>query len=210
MELAGFDAALARESGADCIIGVDEVGRGPLAGPVVACACWIPPESAALLKGVDDSKKLSPARREKLFELIRESGARYSAAFVSSAEVDRINILNATFMAMKAAIAGINPGALSLIAVDGNQLIPGLAFRQKAIVQGDGKSQAIAAASIVAKVLRDRRMQYLDFKHPGYLFAGHKGYGSAQHYERLRELGPCPEHRMTFLKNFLAENEPAR
>ena len=206
MQLAGFDAALARESGADCVIGVDEVGRGPLAGPVVACACCIPPESAALLCGVNDSKKLSPARREKLFELIRESGARYSAAFVSPQEVDRVNILNATFMAMRAAVSGLAPTTASLIVVDGNQLIPGLTFRQKAIVQGDGKSQAIAAASIVAKVLRDRRMQYLDFKHPGYCFSGHKGYGSSLHYEKLRELGPCPEHRRTFLKNFLADS----
>jgi len=169
----------------------------------VACACIIPSAASAALAGVNDSKKLSPARRERLFELIRESGASYCAAFVSSSEVDRVNILNATFMAMRAAVSGLGPPRDALVVVDGNQRIPGLSLRQKTVVQGDGKSQAIAAASIVAKVLRDRRMEYLDFKYPGYSFEKHKGYGSPLHYQQLRALGPCPEHRLTFLRNFL-------
>lgn len=201
--LAAFDAALARENGTGVLVGVDEVGRGPLAGPVVACACIIPAEASAALSGVDDSKKLSPARRERLFELIRGSGAIYCAAFVSPGEVDRVNILNATFTAMRAAVSGLNPPRDALVVVDGNQRIPGLTLRQQTVVKGDGKSQAIAAASIVAKVLRDRRMEYLDFKYPGYGFEKHKGYGSPLHYQQLRALGLCPEHRVTFLKNFL-------
>jgi ribonuclease HII len=180
------------------LLGVDEAGRGPLAGPVVAAACFIPPSLASLFEDVNDSKKLTEKKREKLFEQLTHSGILYGIGFASAAEIDRLNILQATFLAMRrAAYKFLNmPGAVALI--DGPHPVAGLALKQYPVIDGDAKSLSIAAASIIAKVTRDRYMNLLDTLYPGYGFAGHKGYGTAKHLKALTELGPCKEHRRSF------------
>lgn len=180
------------------LLGIDEAGRGPLAGPVVACACYIPPSRAALFQGVNDSKKLTERKRDELFERLTQADVLYATGFATAAEIDRLNILQATFLAMRrAAQKFLNiPNAVTLI--DGPHPVAGLTLRQQPIVDGDAKSLVIAAASIIAKVTRDRYMATLDKLYPDYGFAGHKGYGTAKHMQALRELGPCPEHRRSF------------
>ncbi len=175
------------------IAGIDEAGRGCLAGPVYAAAVVL---GEVRPEGLNDSKKLSPARRERLFDEIRRDAVDFSIAWADAAEVDQLNILRATWLAMQRALAGLR--ALPVEAwVDGNQAPP-LGCAVRTIVGGDGLEPAIMAASILAKVSRDRVICALDIEHPGYGFARHKGYGTAEHMAALRRLGPSPIHRMSF------------
>jgi ribonuclease HII len=176
------------------IAGVDEAGRGPLAGPVVVAAVILHPERP--IDGLRDSKKLNAARRESLYEQIREYALAWSTVAVSAAEIDRLNILQATLVGMQRAVDGLIP-APRLALVDGNRA-PSLACAVQTLVGGDGLEPAISAASIVAKVTRDRIMVELHEQFPGYGFDLHKGYPTANHLERLAELGPCKEHRRSF------------
>lgn len=180
--------------GPGLLAGVDEAGRGPLAGPVVAAAVILDPRRP--IRGLADSKKLSAARREVLFDEIRAKALCCSVAQASVAEIDSLNILQATMLAMRRAVEGLRlmPGK---VLVDGNRL-PTLAVLAEAIVKGDDKVAAISAASIVAKVTRDHLMQELDTFYPGYGFARHKGYGTADHLSALRGLGPTEHHRRSF------------
>lgn len=179
----------------ECLIaGVDEAGRGPLAGPVVAAAVILDPRHP--IKGLADSKKLSEKQREKLFHEIRQHALAWSVARARVTEIDSINILQATFLAMQRAVAGLHL-VPQLALVDGNQC-PAFPCQARAIVQGDALEPAISAASIVAKVLRDRIMRMLDKKYPGYGFARHKGYPTELHIEALRNLGPSRVHRRSF------------
>lgn len=193
-----FDKRQAMTLETGFLLGIDEAGRGPLAGPVVACACYIPPSRAMLFQDVNDSKKLTERKRDELFKRLIKSDILYGVGFASAAEIDRLNILQATFLAMRrAAQKFVNiPGAVALI--DGPYPAAGLTIKQNPVIDGDAKSLVIAAASIIAKVTRDRYMATLDKLYPGYEFAGHKGYGTAKHMQALRELGPCKEHRRTF------------
>ena len=193
-----FDKKQAHCLGTDFLIGIDEAGRGPLAGPVVACACYIPPTIAADFSDVNDSKKLTEHKREELFERLTRSDILYCLGFASAMEIDRLNILQATFLAMcRAGRKFANtPNAVALI--DGPHKAAGLTIPQYPIVDGDAKSLVIAAASVIAKVTRDRYMTVLDKLYPGYGFAIHKGYGTAKHLRALETLGPCLEHRASF------------
>lgn len=178
------------------VCGVDEAGRGPLAGPVCAAAVILP--QGLVIPGLNDSKKLTERRREALYDVITAEALAYGIAFASEQEIDGLNILQATYLAMNRAIAAMGTvPALALI--DGNRNA-GIAVPSRCIVGGDGKCASIAAASILAKVTRDRYMLELDARYPGYGFAKHKGYGTAAHYAALRELGPSEVHRRTFLK----------
>lgn len=191
---------LLQAKGFSKICGVDEAGRGPLAGPVCAAAVILP--VGLTIEGLNDSKKLSPAKREQLYDNICQQAEAYSVAFASVDEIEEYNILNATFMAMMRSIEGLKvPADFALI--DGNKLPPTLSLPAKAVVGGDGISASIAAASILAKVTRDRLMQQMAEEYPGYLFEKHKGYGTKEHVAALRELGPCPIHRMSFLRKIL-------
>ena len=196
--LQDFDKQQAITLEANFIVGIDEAGRGPLAGPVVACACFIPPALTSEFTDVNDSKKLTEKRREEIYNRLLKSEVAYGIGFSSAQEIDKLNILQATFLAMRrAAQKFVNlPHAVALI--DGPYPAAGLTLRQVPIIDGDAKSLAIAAASIIAKVTRDRYMNVLDKLYPGYGFAGHKGYGTAKHLQALRELGPCREQRRTF------------
>ncbi len=196
--LQDFDKQQAITLEANFIVGIDEAGRGPLAGPVVACACFIPPALTSEFTDVNDSKKLTEKRREEIYNRLLKSEVAYGIGFASAQEIDKLNILQATFLAMRrAAQKFVNlPHAVALI--DGPYPAAGLTLRQVPIIDGDAKSLAIAAASIIAKVTRDHYMNMLDKLYPGYGFAGHKGYGTAKHLQALRELGPCREHRRTF------------
>lgn len=203
-ELARLDAMLAyeREYAAFApLCGVDEAGRGPLAGPVAAAAVILP-ENVKILY-LNDSKKLSPSRRELLFDEIREKAAAFSVAVVPAERVDEINILQATYEAMRQAVAelSVTPGALLNDAVT----IPGISIRQVPIIKGDAKSLSIAAASVLAKVTRDRMMEAYDRLYPEYGFAKHKGYGTAAHIDALKKYGPCPIHRRSFIGHFTGE-----
>ena len=182
--------------GFSLVCGVDEAGRGPLAGPVCAAAVIFPRD--LVLPGVDDSKKLTPAKREELFDLIIGSAVTYGIGWADEKEIDEINILRATMAAMNRAIARLDPPP-ELALIDGNRN-KGILTPSRCLVGGDAKSQSIAAASILAKVSRDRRMLELDELYPEYGFAAHKGYGTAAHYAALRQYGPSPVHRMTFLR----------
>jgi len=185
------------QSLAGIVAGIDEVGRGPLAGPVVAAAVVIDPATlpAELAAQLDDSKKLSAAKRDRLDRLVREH-CRFSVAEASVAEIDRLNILKATFLAMQRALAGLGV-AVDHALVDGNRPPP-LPCPVTCVVGGDGKSLSIAAASVVAKVYRDRLMGDLDAQFPGYGWASNAGYGTRAHLEALRRLGPTPHHRTSF------------
>ncbi len=176
------------------VAGVDEVGRGPLAGPVVAAAVVLPQD--AFLPGLDDSKRLTPARRDALSLAIRVQATAWCLSEVDVATIDDINIAQASFLAMRRALAGLGVG-VDHVLVDGFR-IPGYGGDQTAIVGGDHLSNSIAAASVLAKVHRDARMAEWDAVWPGYGFAGHKGYGTAEHVAALQRLGPCPLHRKTF------------
>ncbi len=182
--------------GFSLVAGVDEAGRGPLAGPVCAAAVILPPET--VIPGLDDSKKLSPKKRDALFDVIREKALYYGVAFASEREIDDLNILNATYLAMNRAIAklGVTP---DICIIDGNRS-EGIEYRNKTVVGGDGLSANVAAASILAKVTRDRYMEELAQKYPGYGFEKHKGYGTRAHYAAIRALGPSAVHRATFLR----------
>jgi len=203
--LSRFDLSLLETKRPAYLVGVDEAGRGPLAGPVTACAAWIPTASHSLISPlVNDSKKLSAPRRERALRLMLASGVRFGFGFAHPGEIDRENILEATFNAMGAAVrrllryTGASP-ASALLLVDGSHRIKRLdSCLQQPVVDGDAKSLSIAAASIYAKVVRDRWMQVLDARHPGYGLAGHKGYGTAAHLEALGRLGPSPQHRLSF------------
>ena len=187
------------------ICGIDEVGRGPLAGPVCAGAVILPADEQVLY--LNDSKKLSEKRREEMAPLIKEKALAFATAFVEPARIDEINILQATYEAMTAAVHAleerfrIRPNVLLIDAVHIPQLE---AYKQVSIVHGDAQSASIAAASIVAKVERDRLMKEYDKTYPVYGFAGNKGYGAAAHIEALKKFGPCPIHRKTFVASVLS------
>lgn len=187
--------------GYTAVCGIDEAGRGPLAGPVYAAAVWLP--EGLVLDGLNDSKKLSEKKREALFPVILENAVSYGIGFATEQEIDEINILQATFLAMERAVSQLSVKP-DLALVDGNRA-PKLPIPVKTVVKGDSLSANIAAASILAKVTRDRLLEELDETYPAYGFAVHKGYGTKRHYEALRENGPCPVHRMTFLKKFYGE-----
>ena len=182
------------------ICGIDEAGRGPLAGPVVAGAVILPKDCEILF--LNDSKKLSEKRRDALYDEIREKAVAWSVGIVGPDVIDEINILQATYQAMRQAVAGLSvePDLLLNDAVT----IPGIAVDQIPIVKGDAKSVSIAAASIMAKVTRDRMMAEYEIAYPEYGFAKHKGYGTAAHIAAIREFGPCPIHRRSFIKNFVS------
>lgn len=187
----------AKSEGYAYICGVDEAGRGPLAGPVFAAAVILPDSLCEY--GINDSKKLSEKKREALFDVICSKAVAYSIAYATEAEIDEINILNATFLAMKRAIDGLQIKP-DLALIDGNRY-PKSGVRELCVVKGDSKSISIAAASILAKVARDRYLLELDSLYPQYEFAKHKGYGTALHYQHLKEHGISPVHRKSFLKN---------
>ena len=196
-----IEEALLQE-GYSCVCGVDEAGRGPLSGPVVAAACILP--LGCVIEGLDDSKKLTPKKREALFEVITQKAIAFSIASSSVEEIDRMNILNATLLAMRRAIGGLSvPADFALI--DGN-IDRDFPLPAKAVVKGDSLSTSIAAASILAKVTRDRLCLEDDKAYPQYEFAKHKGYGTARHMALIREFGPCPLHRKSFL-GFLAKDD---
>jgi len=182
----------ARDQGYRLVVGVDEAGRGPLAGPVVAAAVVLPLD--AVLKGLDDSKKLSPAKREELFPKIQKMA--HGVAVVNPEVIDEINILQAARLAMKQAVGKLSSNP-DLLLIDGNQKIDSQ-IEQWAIVKGDAKSFSIAAASVLAKVTRDRIMEDYHRLYPQYEFARHKGYGTQLHRDLIAEHGPCPIHRRTF------------
>lgn len=185
-----------RAMGYKYICGVDEAGRGPLAGPVFAAAVILPWDYE--IDGVNDSKKLSKKKREKLFDEIIEHALAYSIQSRDNFVIDEINILAATMQTMKNAVEDLSITP-DIVYVDGNR-IPQLSVPTEYVIHGDAVSASIAAASILAKVSRDRFMYEIDKKYPEYGFAKHKGYGTKLHYEKLREFGPCEIHRMTFLK----------
>lgn len=185
--------------GYKAICGVDEAGRGPLAGPVCAAAVILPPNT--LIDGVNDSKKLSEKKREALFDVIKETAVSYCIAYASVEEIERLNILNATMLAMKRAVEGLNVKA-DYAMIDGNKM-PQLEIDCEAIVKGDAKSMSIACASILAKVSRDRLLYEYAKEYPQYQFDKHKGYGTTLHREAILKYGPCPYHRMSFLKKII-------
>lgn len=182
--------------GFSLICGVDEAGRGPLAGPVYAATVILPRD--AVIDGLNDSKKLTEKKRDALFDVITERALTYGIASASVEEIEEFNILNATFLAMNRAVAKLDP-APELALIDGNRNT-GIAMPSRCIVKGDSRCADIAAASILAKVSRDRYMLNLAEKYPQYHFEQHKGYGTKLHYEALREYGPSPEHRPSFLR----------
>ena len=187
----------ARNEGFCVICGVDEAGRGPLAGPVFAAAVVLPPD--ADIPGLNDSKKLTAAKRDALFDAVCQTAIEYAVASASEREIDDINILNATFLAMRRAVELLR-NAPDIVLVDGNRA-PALTVRTRTIIKGDALSASIAAASILAKVSRDRHMDALARHYPEYDFERHKGYGTKLHYEKLAEFGASPVHRRSFLKN---------
>ena len=181
------------------VCGIDEVGRGPLAGPVVACACILPKDCNILY--INDSKKLSKKKREELYDIIMKEAVAVGIGYNSPERIDEINILQATFEAMREAISklSVTPDILLNDAVT----IPGVDIKQVPIIKGDAKSISIGAASIVAKVTRDRLMEDYDKLFPEYGFASNMGYGTAVHIKALKEIGPCPIHRRSFIHNFV-------
>lgn len=190
----------AQEKGYLNVCGIDEAGRGPLAGNVVAAAVILP--KGLVIDGLDDSKKLSEKKREALFDIIQKEAVSFSVAWATPSEIDELNILGATMLAMRRAVEGLDiPADFALI--DGNTA-RGFAISVKTIVKGDAKSPSVAAASILAKVTRDRQCLELDMKYPEYGFKKHKGYPTKDHMNKLREIGPCEEHRKSFL-SFLSK-----
>ncbi|MBR4050273.1 MAG: ribonuclease HII [Clostridia bacterium] len=191
--------ARAAENGYTAVCGVDEAGRGPLAGPVCAAAVILP--QGLVIEGLNDSKKLSEKKREMLYDKVIENALAWSVAFASEAEIDEINILQATFLAMKRAVESL-PIKADYALIDGNRM-PALDINGETVIKGDSLSMSIAAASIIAKVTRDRLMLEIDKEYPQYLFSQHKGYGTALHYEMLEKHGVSPVHRRSFLKKIL-------
>lgn len=193
----------AKNMGYKAVCGVDEAGRGPLAGPVFAAAVILPENCE--IEGLNDSKKLSEKKREALYDIIKEKAISWCVSSVDEKVIDEINILQATYLAMKNAVEGLDvPADYALI--DGNRMPP-IEINGETVVKGDAKSMSIAAASILAKVSRDRFMLELDKEYPQYQFAKHKGYGTKLHYEMLTEHGISPCHRITFLKSFTGEKK---
>lgn len=187
------------EKGYKSICGVDEAGRGPLAGPVCAAAVILPYDT--IIEGVNDSKKLSEKKREALFDVITENAVAYSIAFATVEEIEEYNILNATMLAMKRVVEGLEVKA-DYAMIDGNRL-PQLDIPSEYIIKGDAKSMSIASASILAKVTRDRLLYKYAEEYPEYMFDKHKGYGTKAHIEALKKYGPTPFHRKSFLKKIL-------
>ena len=190
-------------AGYTLVAGIDEVGRGPLAGPVVAAAVILP--EGCKIEGINDSKKLSAKKREELYDVILEQAVSYGIGVVSNERIDAINILQATYEAMREALSQLSPQADYILA--DAVTIPQVTIPQKGIIKGDAKSLSIGAASIVAKVYRDRLMEAYEEVYPGYGLAANKGYGSAAHMEGIRKLGITPIHRRSFLKHFLSQEE---
>ena len=190
----------AQNKGFKFVCGVDEAGRGPLAGPVCAAAVVLPLDCE--IEGLNDSKKISEKKREMLFDVIVEKAVAYSIAYGTLEEIENYNILEATYIAMNRAIEGLNVKP-DFALIDGNRVPKGIAIPCETVVKGDAKSCSIAAASILAKVTRDRLMLEYDKKYPQYLFAQHKGYGTKAHYEAIKQHGVCEIHRLSFLKNVL-------
>ena len=198
-----YDQAVRDSAGIRLLCGVDEAGRGPLAGPVYAAAVVFDPDH--IPEGLDDSKKLSEKKREQLYDRIVDAAAAWCVASASVEEIEEVNILQATYRAMQRAVEGLSVPP-ELVLVDGNRLPPGLTAAAQTLVKGDALSASVAAASILAKVSRDRYVSgELDAKYPQYQFAKHKGYGTKLHYELLDQYGPCPEHRRSFLKKWEAK-----
>ncbi len=198
-----FEHAL-QNNGYRYIVGVDEVGRGPLAGPVVCAAVVMPLEEESLVVGVDDSKKLSEKKREVLAEEIQKKAIAYTMVEVSEQIIDEINILEATKLGMKRAIEGLRlpDGVMpEVVLTDGNMTLD-IAFPQQSVIHGDALSYSIGAASIIAKVYRDRLMEEYAKEYPAYAFEKNKGYGTAAHIKAIKENGLCPIHRRTFTKKF--------
>lgn len=189
----------ALQKGYKYICGVDEAGRGPLAGPVCAAAVILPVDT--VIEGVNDSKKLSEKKREALYDIIRETAVSYAVAFASVEEIESMNILNATMLAMKRAVEGLDVSA-DYAMIDGNRM-PRLDIPGECVVKGDAQSMSIACASILAKVSRDRLLYKYAEEYPVYQFDKHKGYGTKAHVAALKEYGPCPYHRLSFLKKIL-------
>ena len=187
---------IAKEKGYSAVCGVDEAGRGPLAGPVCAAAVILP--EGMIIEGVNDSKKLSEKKRELLFDVVKESALSYCIAFATVEEIEEINILNATMLAMKRAVEGLDLKA-DFAYIDGNRT-PDLDIPCEYIIKGDARSMSVAAASILAKVARDRLMLSYAKEFPQYMFEKHKGYGTKVHMDAIREFGPCAIHRPSFLK----------
>lgn len=187
-------------SGFSCICGVDEAGRGPLAGPVCAAAVILP--AGAAIEGLDDSKKLTEKKRERLYDIIKQTAVAYSVAYGTLEEIETVNILEATYLAMNRAIEGLTVKP-DFALIDGNRVPRGIKIPCETIVKGDSKSMSVAAASVLAKVTRDRLMLEYDKKYPEYNFRKHKGYGTKEHTELIKQYGPCEIHRLSFLKNIL-------
>lgn len=187
-------------SGFSCICGVDEAGRGPLAGPVCAAAVILP--EGAVIEGLDDSKKLTEKKREGLYDIIKQTAVAYSVAYGTLEEIETVNILEATYLAMNRAIAGLSVKP-DFALIDGNRVPRGIKIPCETVVKGDSKSMSVAAASVLAKVTRDRLMLEYDKKYPEYNFKKHKGYGTKEHTELIKQYGPCEIHRLSFLKNIL-------
>lgn len=188
------------DKGVKYIAGIDEAGRGPLAGPVVVASVILPQDS--IIEGINDSKKVSEAKREKLYDIIINEAISYGVGIIYQDEIDEINILQATKKGLTEAIKQmeIKPNIIMVDALSG---IDTLGIPYKSIIKGDAKCYSIAAASIIAKVTRDRIMREWDKVYPEYGFGSHKGYGTAKHIAAIREFGPCPIHRKTFIKNFI-------
>jgi ribonuclease HII len=197
MSLADFDVNFL--NAASELVGVDEAGRGPLAGPVTACACHIPKNlyGHPLMSQINDSKKLPRKKRSQIARELKTLPIVFALGFASSSEIDKINILRATFLAMRRALLKFEKRNIFIL-VDGNKTIPDLNHKQKAVVGGDGKSLCVAAASILAKTARDGFMEILHKQYIQYGFAAHKGYGCKAHIDALGVYGPCEQHRMTF------------
>lgn len=190
----------ARDSGFSVICGVDEAGRGPLAGPVCAAAVILP--EGLTIDGLNDSKKLSEKKREQLYDVITKQAISYCVAYGTLEEIERFNILEATFLAMNRAIDGLSVKP-DFALIDGNRKPRDIRIPCATVVKGDALSMSVAAASILAKVTRDRLMLELDQKYPQYNLQKHKGYGTKEHIELIRTYGPCEIHRLSFLKNIL-------
>lgn len=191
----------AMAEGYNLICGVDEAGRGPLAGPVCAAAVILP--EGCVIEGLNDSKKLTEKKREALFDVIKEKSLSYSIAMASEKEIDEINILQATYLAMNRAVAGLDVRP-DFVLVDGNR-DPKVGIPTRTVIKGDALSSSIAAASVLAKVTRDRFMLELSQQYPEYQFPKHKGYGTKLHYEMLEKYGISPIHRRSFLKKLTGE-----
>lgn len=190
----------AKKCGFSLICGVDEAGRGPLAGPVCAAAVILPED--AVIEGLNDSKKLSEKKREMLYDVIKEKALAFSVAYGTLEEIGELNILQATFIAMNRAIDGLEIKP-DFALIDGNRVPKDIKIPCETVVKGDGKSMSVAAASVLAKVTRDRLMLEYDKKYPEYNFKKHKGYGTKEHTELIKKYGPCEIHRISFLKNIL-------